>query len=261
MSNTYLNFISDQDLFSVINTVFVNFEKKYKKFNINEFEKNLIDPFSLIFSEKLLNITDKEWFDLEIIRKKTKSLSNYIGTFQEELLGCAADYHRFKVNEKGANSMDLIKNDNTVFADIKNKYNTIKGSDRYSVFNNLQKMTDKYSYLNAKGYYVEIISKESVCENWKFTSRGKQYCDKNIYRISGDKFYSLVFGVDDAFYQVIMALPIALTDFINQNNISLNFVNDTFNYNDLLIGATEKTNLYEKICFDVFKSYDGFEKK
>ena len=72
MSNTYLNFISDQDLFSVINTVFVNFEKKYKKFNINEFEKNLIDPFSLIFSEKLLNITDKEWFDLEIIRKKQK---------------------------------------------------------------------------------------------------------------------------------------------------------------------------------------------
>ena len=56
-------------------------------------------------------------------------------------------------------------------------------------------------------FLVEAIAKRSQNIKWETTIDGQKVSHKRIRRVSLDRFYKLVTGEEDAFYQVCMALP------------------------------------------------------
>jgi len=56
-------------------------------------------------------------------------------------------------------------------------------------------------------FLVEAIAQRSQNIKWETTVDKKKVGHKLIRRVSIDKFYALVTGVEDAFYQMCMVLP------------------------------------------------------
>lgn len=83
-----------------------------------------------------------------------------IGNFHEEILGGIEGYE--KVNYGGC---DIKANDNTLFADIKNKHNTMNSGGAESLYQKLERIAKKYP--NSKCYLVQILAKSSFNEEWE----------------------------------------------------------------------------------------------
>lgn len=253
----YLSFISDEEIHRAIWNVFQKYTDVYKAYDLKKFKKNQIDPFEMLFTTKLNARSADQWINLEAERQINKSISNTIGGFQEEILGCAPGFNRYAVGDPKAHSMDIMNDDHTIFADVKNKFNTVKGSDQPSLFAELENVLQLYP--NGTAYYVQIIAKKSFDKVWEFTSRGKTYRNDKIRVISADKFYALCFGVPDAFKQLMSVLPKALDDFVIKNGTVASGGNMT------LLGQmyslqqnTEAKSLYDVIIEQTFCDYDGF---
>ena len=129
LNHSYVSFLTDEQIYECIGEVFKGYENKDITFK--SFNKNRLDPFQMIFSSKMEGLTEEEWVEQEVKRQLDKSLSNLIGSFQEEIIGKAAGFKRYKVGDPEAHSMDIISDDKTIIADMKNKYNTVKGSSHH----------------------------------------------------------------------------------------------------------------------------------
>jgi len=57
---------------------------------------------------------------------------------------------------------------------------------------------------------VQILAKGSFCELWNADINRKEYSHSRVYKISGDQFYALVSGQQDALFQLYKTLPIAI---------------------------------------------------
>ncbi len=68
---------------------------------------------------------------------------------------------------------DIKALDNTLFADIKNKHNTMNSSSAESLFQKLAKYADENK--KAKCFWVQILAKNSFCELWSGEINGKEY--------------------------------------------------------------------------------------
>ena len=108
---------------------------------------------------------------------------------------------------------DIKAIDNTLFADIKNKHNTMNSSAAESLFQKLKRYADDNK--QAKCYWVQILATQSFCEKWVSIINGKEYSHSRVYKISGDQFYSLLSGKNDALFQLYKALPIAVKDYLD----------------------------------------------
>lgn len=212
MTNTYLDFITDEDLFECIEELYKGYQKALISKDIKSFFNQRVDPIKFIFDSKIQNISMEEYIGKEILRQTDKAISNYIGTFHEDLLGKVQGYNRLAVG----GGIDIISDDGLIVAEIKNKHNTVKGENHPEIFKKLEKFIDSENPDSA-GYYVKIIDKKSQNEKWVFTSDKKKYKYDNeqIHQISGDKFYELVTGDPLAFAKLCSILPSALNDYIN----------------------------------------------
>nr|HPH23156.1 Eco47II family restriction endonuclease [Chitinophagaceae bacterium] len=190
MKNKYVNFISDDHLLACI----VNLHKAYLKAknNINKknFYSNKVDTIKLTFDAKFNSIDEESLIQSEILRQIDKSINNSIGTFHEQILG---GIKGFEVGN--LSGFDIKAKDDTLFADIKNKHNTMNSSSAESLFQKLKGYADKYK--KAKCYWVQILAKGSFCELWTADINGKEYSHSRVYKISGDQFYALLSKQDD----------------------------------------------------------------
>ena len=110
---------------------------------------------------------------------------------------------------------NLLKrqDDDTLFSDIKNNHNTMNSSSAEALFQKLSKYADTYK--KSKCYWVQILAKSSFCELWKGEINGKEYSHSGDYKISGDEFYALLSGRENAFFQLYKNLPIAIADYLD----------------------------------------------
>ena len=67
----------------------------------------------------------------------------------------------------------------------------------------------------AKCYWVQILAKSSFEEKWFGEINGKEYSHSRVYKISGDRFYALLTGQEDALFQLYKKLPTAIDDFLS----------------------------------------------
>ncbi|MFM9948987.1 MAG: Eco47II family restriction endonuclease, partial [Saprospiraceae bacterium] len=189
----------------------------------------------------------------EILRQIDKSTNNAIGTFHEQVLGGIEGYEVGKLS-----GFDIKATDNTLFADIKNKHNTMNSNSEEALFQKLARYADDYK--KAKCYWVQILAKGSFYELWRSNINGKEYSHSRVYKISGDQFYALLSGQENAFFQLYQALPIATKDYLNSAE-----KNESRKKNsalDEISSETEKTkrSILNQITFENYSYYLGFDK-
>jgi len=100
------------------------------------FDKNVIDPFSMLFESASFGLNMQEWMTHEKARQAQKTLSNGIGVFHQKILGSIKGWTDLGTKE----IVDIINHEKRIIAEIKNKHNTIKASDKiglYDTFENL----------------------------------------------------------------------------------------------------------------------------
>lgn len=253
MENKYVNFISDEHLLNCI----ANLHKAYLKAKNNITKKNFytnkVDTIKLTFDSQFNDIDQESLIQAEILRQIDKSINNSIGTFHEQILGGIKGYQVGNLS-----GFDIKADDDTLFADIKNKHNTMNSSSAESLFQKLKNYADNYK--QAKCYWVQILAKGSFNELWKGEINGKEYSHSRVYKISGDQFYALLSGKNDALFQLYKILPTAINDYLSSIEKS-----DAIKENSAIdeIKAkteTSKRTILDQITFENYSYYLGFDK-
>lgn len=253
MRNKYVNFISDEHLIKCIANLHQSYIKAKNDISKKNFYSNKIDTIKLTFDAKFNNFDEDKLVETEIMRQIDKSINNSIGTFHEQILGGIEGYEVGNLS-----GFDIKAIDNTLFADIKNKHNTMNSSSAEALFQKLARYADTYK--QAKCYWVQILAKSSFNELWHGDINGKEYSHSRIYKISGDQFYALLSGEQDAFYQLYKILPYAIQDYLDSvkegealnNNSALGEIKQA--------AQKSKRNILDQITFENYCYYQGFDK-
>lgn len=252
MTHKYVDFISDAHLLNSVGTLHQAYLKAKNKVSRKNFYANKVDTIKLTFDAKFNHIDEESLIQGEILRQIDKSINNSIGTFHEQILGGISGFEMGKLS-----GFDIKAADNTLFADIKNKHNTMNSSSAEALFQKLSRYADTYK--KAKCYWVQILAKNSFNEPWKGEINGKEYSHSRVFKISGDQFYALLTGQDDALFQLYKALPVAIEDYLNaQKNTRKAVENSAL---DEIKSETAKTkrSILEQITFDNYAYYQGFD--
>lgn len=205
----YLKWISDEKLLAAVSQL-LNKATEAKKASVDEFGKNIIDPFSAVFEISGFGIDYETWIKSETTRQAQKTLQNHIGSFHQTILSGAKDW----LDLKTGGVVDLHSEKHKIIAEVKNKYNTISGGKLSDLYFSLESlvMPKASKYKGYTAYYVVIIPKTGKRYNKEFTpsnnKEGKK-CSSNqlIREIDGASFYALVTGHEKALENLFDILP------------------------------------------------------
>jgi hypothetical protein len=209
----YVSFISNEDFYNSVKKVTVSAESKVNSFYIY---KNTIDPFSMVFDTMIQGISFEDWLSQERARQLQKSLQNNVGIFHQNLIGNLPGCESMKRGKV----LDIVSEGKCIVAEVKNKFNTIKGVDKIHTYDRLKNKIEQPKYKGFTGYLVEIIPEKGSRYDELFTppdNEKKEKRPKNEYirRIDGYSFYALVTDVPDALEQVYQALPRVISDVLD----------------------------------------------
>ena len=253
MENKYVNFISDEHLLNCIATLHKAYLKAKNNITKKNFYSNKVDTIKLTFDSQFNDIDQESLIQAEILRQIDKSINNSIGTFHEQILGGIKGYQVGNLS-----GFDIKADDDTLFADIKNKHNTMNSSSAESLFQKLKNYADNYK--QAKCYWVQILAKGSFNDLWKADINGKEYSHSRVYKISGDQFYALLSGKDDALFQLYRILPTAINDYLSSIEKS-DAIKENSAIDEIKIKTeTSKRTILDQITFENYSYYLGFDK-
>ena len=134
----------------------------------------------------------------------------------------------------------------------------MNSSSAESLFQKLKTYADNYKL--AKCYWVQILATDSFNEKWTGIINGKEYSHSRVHKISGDRFYQLLTGQDDALSQLLQALPKATADYLKSAKTS-----DALAKNSALAEIKEGMSksgrtMIDQINFENYSYYLGFDK-
>jgi len=251
MANQYLNYISDEHLLKCIANLHRSYIKAKNDISRERFYANKVDIIKLTFDSQFNDIDEESLINAEILRQIDKSINNFIGTFHEEILGGMAGFEIGKLS-----GFDIKATDDTLFADIKNKHNTMNSSAAESLFQKLKHYADTYKKANC--YWVQILAKGSFNNHWTGNINGKEYSHSRIYKISGDQFYALLAGEDDAFLQLNKVLPIAIDDYLKDFEKTEKIKEHSALAEIKNQAVQANRTILDQIAFENFGYYTGF---
>lgn len=221
----YLDWIADENLenevLKILETASVGLTRAEE-----EFDKNVIDPFSILFEMAGFGIeTVEQWIISERSRKAQKTLSGAFGTFHQSILGQVDGWQDLGIGH----SADLFCESKLIVAEVKNKFNTVKGSDQVTVYDHLESlvMPKASIYKGFTAYYVEIIPKPLSGKPRKYDvpfrpsdKETKTLRPENpqIRKIDGKSFYALVTNDENALQDLYNVLPFVI------GNLTGNFI-------------------------------------
>ena len=249
-----LNFISDDDLYHHVKNTVVQYRTN-SNIGLKKFTKNHIDPIKLTFDSKVFTGDMLEAIESEISRQLDKSNSNNIGYFHQNIFKHIGT--GWEVPKKG---FDIINRDKNYFVEMKNKHNTMNSDAISAVYSKMLNQT-----LESPGaicYLVEVIAKDSQDIVWNATIKKKVNSNKNIRKISIDKFYELVTGQSDAFMKLCEQLPTVIDDIVSDLELNKEDEGDVLtksatNILTELEGISDNT--LKSLYLLSFKEYKGFK--
>ena len=107
-------------------------------------------------------------------------------------------------------------------------------------------------------YLVEAIAKRSQDIKWETTVDKRKVSHRRIRRVSLDRFYALVTGQEDAFYQMCMVLPGVIESVVNTAEVRI--PNDTVMQELENIASPQGVSIAMAIYMLGFSSYNGFRR-
>lgn len=129
MENKYVNFISDEHLLECISHLHGAYVRAKNNITKENFYSNKVDTIKLTFDSKFNDLDEESLIEAELLRQIDKSINNSIGTFHEEILGGIEGYEIGNLS-----GFDIKAVDDTLFAEIKNKHNTMNSSSAEALF-------------------------------------------------------------------------------------------------------------------------------
>ncbi|MDP2686365.1 MAG: Eco47II family restriction endonuclease [Aequorivita sp.] len=249
--NKYVNFVNDEHLLKCISHLYYSYVEAKREITKKKFYKNKIDTIKLTFDSKFNDLTEDEIVDFELSRQIDKSVNNAIGTFHEEVLGGVNGYSSGKHL-----GYDLKADDNALFAEIKNKHNTMSSSAAESSFQRLARFADNNKL--AECFLVQIWAKKSFVKKWAGIINGKEYSHSRVNMISGDKFYEKITGREKALFELYQSLPKAIEDFLKTIDI-VKSQEHTLLADISNSGKKSGREILNEITFENFFYYSGFE--
>lgn len=197
-----LGFVTDSDFRKHVCSMI---ERLTTRIDLATFEKNVIDPIKLMFTAHAYRQSPEEVVKAEVDRQLGKTVENMIGAFHQKIFayveGC----------EVPCSGMDVICPARNIYAEIKNKHNTMNSSSAEKTFEKLKGVV--IGNPRATAYLVEVISKKSQDEPWTVPGRSLHGSNaERVRRISIDRFYQLVTGDDAAFFKLCKAIGPAIDD-------------------------------------------------
>lgn len=251
--NKYLTFITDEHLLYCIDNLHSAYLKAKSNVTKKNFYSNKVDTIKLTFDAKFNDIDEENLIQAEILRQIDKSFNNSIGTFHEQILG---GINGFEIGN--LSGFDIRAKDDTLFADIKNKHNTMNSSSAESLFQKLARYADNYK--QAKCYWVQILAKGSFNERWTGEINGKEYNHSRVFKISGDQFYALLTGQEDALYQLYKVLPLAIEDYLSSLNQQVESTKNSALDEIKSETIVSERSILDQITFENYGYYFGFDK-
>ncbi len=225
-----LSFISDADLMITVQHLLSIAAKARQKAD-KDFERNVIDPFAVLFEMSGFETDSATWLAGEKNRQAQKSLQNHVGTFHQSILGLVQGWQNLGTGRV----VDVINKEQRIIAEVKNKHNTVKGSDKVKVYDILESlvMPKGQQYKDFTAYYVEIIPKSGMRYDKPFTpsdsAKGQVRRDNPLIRqIDGYSFYSLATGEPNALEQLFDVLPEVIESCSNYHFNDMVFAKDFF---------------------------------
>ncbi|NMG22591.1 Eco47II family restriction endonuclease [Brasilonema bromeliae] len=202
---SYLSYIADDDLKSAVKIVVDCILETQQKAE-EAMYKNVIYPFSAIFDGAVQGFDLNDWLTKERARQSQKTVQNQIGYFHQNILGSIPGW---RVLPQG---FDICNDTRQIFAEIKNKYNTVKGSDKFGIYDYLSNRLNEPDYQGFTAYYVEIIPNTKKPYDRAFTpsdrtTSTRRPLNEKIRQISGQAFYDMATGVPGALSMLFNVLP------------------------------------------------------
>ncbi len=265
-----LSFISQADFTAHVRATIEKYGDKLESFDLDRFNKNIVDPIKLIFDKTVYRSTWEETIGNEIFRQRDKSNNNDIGYFHQRIFDYIVNCHVPENGKEGGWDV-IFRNPNgitlpdgsvvhTVYVEMKNKHNTMNSASAGKTFIKMQNQILQDD--DCACFLVEAIAKTSQNIKWETTVDGSKVGHKLIRRVSLDQFYALVTGEVDAFYQICMTLPGIIETVVNESGEQLVPHDIVF---EQLSKMAEKSNIEQKdmaiamaIYMLGFGSYNGF---
>ncbi len=259
-------FITKQQFEAHVRSTIEKYASTFEPVDIKRFNKNIIDPVKLIFDKTISGVTWEDAIRSEVVRQRDKSANNDIGYFHQGIFAyianCIVPKEGWDVIYKCARGVQLSDGDtvHTVYVEMKNKHNTMNSSSAGKTYMNMQNQLIRDD--DCACCLVEVIAKKSQNIPWSPINDGKKITHKRIRRVSIDQFYSLVTGVEDAFYRVCMELPSTIKRIVAANS-KLSTPKDTVLDELKTIAKTQKLGSNElawslAIYMLGFSTYTGF---
>ena len=242
MRNYGLSFISNEGLYNYTKDTV---EKYRFQVDLDEFNKNLIDPIKLTFDSKVYDRDIQSVIESEIVRQIDKSNTNHIGYFHQNIFNHIGDGWSVPTN-----GYDIVNLEESYYVEMKNKHNTMNSSSSQKTYMRMQNTL--LSIPDATCMLVEVIARNSQNIVWNVSLDGSPVSNENIRRVSIDKFYELVTGERTAFKELCEQLPKVIEDIVN--DIQLDAESNT------VFTELEKIspNLLKSLYLLSFEKYEGF---
>ncbi|EFR31838.1 Eco47II family restriction endonuclease [Eremococcus coleocola] len=221
-----IDFISQEDFKKHVKNTIKHYGTKLVSYDVKKFNRNFIDPVKMIFDKAVYG---EDWETIianEIFRQRDKSNTNEIGYFHQRIFNYI-EHCRVPDNGKEG-GWDVIyespegyvlDNGNEVAkvcVELKNKHNTMNSSSAGKTYMKMQNQLLHDD--NCVCFLVEAIAARSQNIIWQTTVDGQKVSHNRIRRVSIDRFYEIVTGQSDAFYQICKVLPEIVKEVIDEGD-------------------------------------------
>ena len=238
-----LGFINDEDFFFHVKAMV---SRLTVAMNLKKFSKNSIDPIKMTVEMHAYQISLEEAVTREIARQMGKTVENAIGWFHQNIFKYIPGWQIPK------DGVDVMNDEMTIFAEIKNKHNTMNANSAETVFNKLKGIV--VGNPNATAYLVEVIAKTSQDIPWTVSGFNLTTAKANrVRRISIDRFYKVVTGDENAFSKLCSVLGKAIDDVLKEHPAS------KFKNTVLAELKLKYPDVIKGLFLSSFSSYCGFE--
>ena len=258
-----LSFISEEDFINHVKATIEKYGTKLEAIDLARFNSNIIDPIKLIFDKTVYQSSWEEIISNEIFRQRDKANNNDIGYFHQRIFqymkNCEVPKAGWDVIYRNPNGIRTADGDvvHTVYVEMKNKHNTMNSASSAKTYikaqNQLLEDDDCICCL------VEAIAKHSQDIKWSASVDGKKVQHRRIRRMSMDRFYALITGQDDAFYQMCLVLPEVIERVIE--NAEITIPKDTVLEELQAIADKRQVSMAMAVYLLGFPEYIGFNEK
>ena len=186
--------------------------------------QNTLDVFSAILESILKGISFDEWIEQEKKRQIQKTLQNKVGDLHQKILGTLSGVQDLGVGDV----VDIISQEKSLIAEIKNKHNTTKGNHKIAVYDDLKSVLSSKPEITT-AYYVEILPKNGKKYNKPFTPSDNKTSQQRpanefIRQIDGQSFYELLTGNPNALRELYILLAQVASEILSEEfNLTLNY--------------------------------------